>query len=76
MGAADASTVELFQQDWKLYRKMVDNNFLFLREAYAALHEVLVNDAARPFRSRYCLRGCQCQRWGIVGHDDRALPRD
>ena len=50
MGAADASTVELFQQDWKLYRKMVDNNFLFHREAYAALHEVLVNDAAHPFR--------------------------
>jgi SAM-dependent methyltransferase len=50
MGAADATTVELFQQDWKLYRKMVDNNFLFHREAYAALHEVLVNDAAHPFR--------------------------
>ncbi len=50
MGAADATTVELFQQDWKLYRKMVDNNFLFHREAYAALHEVLVNDAAQPFR--------------------------
>jgi hypothetical protein len=50
MTAADATTVELFQQDWKLYRKMVDNNFLFHREAYAALHEVLVNDAARPFR--------------------------
>ena len=47
---ADASTVELFQQDWKLYRKMVGNNFLFHREAYAALHEVLVNDAAQPFR--------------------------
>ncbi len=50
MTAADATTVELFQQDWKLYRKMVDNNFLFHREAYAALHEVLINDAARPFR--------------------------
>ena len=50
MTAADATTVDLFQQDWKLYRKMVDNNFLFHREAYAALHEVLVNDAARPFR--------------------------
>jgi SAM-dependent methyltransferase len=50
MGAADATTVELFQQDWKLYRKMVDNNFLFHREAYAALHEVLVNDAVQPFR--------------------------
>ena len=31
----------LFQQDWQLYRKMVDNNFLFHREAYARLHEAL-----------------------------------
>lgn len=46
---ADASTVELFQQDWNLYRKMVDNNFLFHREAYAALRHHLLETAARPF---------------------------
>lgn len=47
---ADASTVAVFQQDWMLYRKMVDNNFLFHREAYARLHDVLVNEVALPFR--------------------------
>ena len=48
--AADASTVAVFQQDWKLYRKMVDNNFLFHREAYGQLHRVLNDGVARPFR--------------------------
>ena len=48
--AADASTVALFQQDWKLYRKMVDNNFLFHREAYAKLRRLLVDEYDRPFR--------------------------
>jgi SAM-dependent methyltransferase len=48
--APDASTVALFQQDWMLYRKMVDNNFLYHREAYGRLHDVLVNEVARPFR--------------------------
>jgi hypothetical protein len=48
--APDASTVALFQQDWMLYRKMVDNNFLYHREAYGRLHGVLVNEVARPFR--------------------------
>lgn len=47
---ADGSTVAVFQQDWMLYRKMVDNNFLFHREAYGRLHEFLVNEVARPFR--------------------------
>ncbi len=47
---ADASTVALFQQDWKLYRKMVDNNFLFHREAYGCLHRLLVETFSRSFR--------------------------
>jgi SAM-dependent methyltransferase len=47
---ADASTVALFQQDWKLYRKLVDNNFLFHREAYGRLHRFLSEEAAKPFR--------------------------
>ena len=47
---ADASTVALFQQDWKLYRKLVDNNFLFHREAYARLHSLLADEVGRPFR--------------------------
>jgi SAM-dependent methyltransferase len=46
----DASTVEMFQRSWNIYRKMVDNNFLFHREAYSCLHQFLVEDVARPFR--------------------------
>ena len=48
--AADASTVAMFQQEWDTYRKMVENNFLFHREAYAHLHDVLVEEVARPFQ--------------------------
>jgi ubiquinone/menaquinone biosynthesis C-methylase UbiE len=47
---AHASTVAVFQRDWMLYRKMVDNNFLFHREAYGRLHRVLLEEVARPFR--------------------------
>jgi ubiquinone/menaquinone biosynthesis C-methylase UbiE len=39
-----------FQEDWQLYRKMVDNNFLFHREAYARLHDILKEEIDRPFR--------------------------
>ena len=47
---ADASTVELFQQDWMLYRKLVDNNFLFHREAYGALRGFLTDGGGPLFR--------------------------
>ncbi len=47
---ADASTVALFQQDWKIYRKMVDNNFLFHREAYSRLQRFLNDEIDKPFR--------------------------
>ena len=47
--SSDASTLVIFQRDWNIYRKMVDNNFLFHREAYARLHDVLVQDVGRPF---------------------------
>jgi SAM-dependent methyltransferase len=43
-------SLALFQRQWKLYRKVVDNNYLFHREAYAQLHRVLVNEAVQPFR--------------------------
>jgi SAM-dependent methyltransferase len=39
-----------FQEDWQLYRKMVDNNFLFHREAYTRLHDILTVEFDRPFR--------------------------
>jgi ubiquinone/menaquinone biosynthesis C-methylase UbiE len=46
----DASTLAVFQRDWALYRKMVDNNFLFHREAYARLRDFLLGEFAKPFR--------------------------
>lgn len=46
----DASTLAIFQRDWALYRKMVDNNFLFHREAYGCLRGFLLAEFARPFR--------------------------
>lgn len=39
----------LFQEEWPTYRKMVDNNYLFHREAYGCLHELLRRDAPHGF---------------------------
>lgn len=41
---------DIFEREWRIYRKMVDNNFLFHREAYRALRTVLDEEAPRPFR--------------------------
>ena len=43
------SPAAIFQREWPLYRKMVDHNYLFHREAYSQLRRVLLEDAARPF---------------------------
>lgn len=40
--APNASS-RLFQDMWSIYRKVVDNNYLFHREAYAALRQLLLN---------------------------------
>ena len=40
----------IFQQQWHIYRVLVDENYLFHREAYACLHRFLVEEAAGPFR--------------------------
>lgn len=47
--APDESTISLFQQHWRVYRIMVEQNFLFHREVYARLHEVLAG-IGQPFR--------------------------
>lgn len=39
----------LFQEEWAVYRKMVDNNYLFHREAYGCLHDFILRDAPRGF---------------------------
>jgi SAM-dependent methyltransferase len=40
----------VFQQQWQLYRTLIDENYLCHREAYASLHQILLTDAPRPFR--------------------------
>lgn len=45
-----SAAATVFQEEWQVYRKMVDNNYLFHREAYAALHRHLVVEATEPFR--------------------------
>ena len=39
-----------FRQQWQIYRKVVDYNYLFHREAYNCLHRILVDEAIQPFR--------------------------
>jgi ubiquinone/menaquinone biosynthesis C-methylase UbiE len=43
-----ATTV--FQEEWQVYRKMVDNNYLFHNEAYDVLRRWLLANASAPFR--------------------------
>ena len=40
---SDAATA-IFEQQWQVYRKMVDNNYLCHREVYGLLHDVLIRD--------------------------------
>ena len=47
---APDSAAAIFQREWRIYRKMVDQNYLFHREAYSGLRRVLLEDAPRPFR--------------------------
>ena len=46
----DEPALALFQKQWQLYRKVVDNNYLYHREAYARLRRILVDEAIQPFR--------------------------
>jgi methylase of polypeptide subunit release factors len=43
------SPAALFQRQWRNYRKVVDNNYLFHREAYEQLHNLLIAEVAGPF---------------------------
>ena len=47
--APDGTTISLFQQNWRVYRIMVEENFLCHREVYECLHDVLARLEA-PFR--------------------------
>jgi SAM-dependent methyltransferase len=48
--ALDEAALALFEQQWQLYRKVVDNNYLFHREAYAWLHRILMDEAFQSFQ--------------------------
>ena len=48
--ASRNSAAAIFQREWRLYRIIVDHNYLFHREACGRLRQVLLKGAARPFR--------------------------
>ena len=39
-----------FDDEWRIYRKVVENNYLFHEEAYDRLRRFLLHEAVRPFR--------------------------
>ena len=48
--ASNETAAAIFQREWRIYRKMVENNYFFHREAYARLRRVLLKEASRPFQ--------------------------
>lgn len=48
--ARDEKAVEIFRQQWQLYRKFLENDYLGNAGAYAELHRFLTDDIGRPFR--------------------------
>jgi SAM-dependent methyltransferase len=48
--ARKQAALEQFQQRWHTYRKVVDNDYLSHRQAYATLHDYLLENYPRPFR--------------------------
>ena len=48
-GPPKDSAVAFFQRQWRVYRKLVDNNYLFHREVYERLRNLLIEDVSEPF---------------------------
>ena len=46
----DEPMAVLFQHQWQLYRKFVDNNYFYHHEVYGQLHRILVDEVVQPFR--------------------------
>jgi SAM-dependent methyltransferase len=46
---ADADALPLFERQWTIYQKCIDNDYLSHREAYQALHRRLVDRFDGPF---------------------------
>jgi SAM-dependent methyltransferase len=74
----------LFQRQWSTYCKMIDNNYLFHREAYNRLHKMLVDEFPAPFRfldiacgdasaSVAALQGTQVARYQGIDLSEAAL---
>lgn len=41
---------KFFSQQWQLYQKVLNNNYMGHREIYAVLHEILLNNLQEPFK--------------------------
>ncbi len=46
----DDKAALLFQEEWRTYRKLMDNNYLFHAEASHWLHKMLAEKRDKPFR--------------------------
>jgi SAM-dependent methyltransferase len=46
---SDGKAMEIFRQQWDLYQKFLEFDYLSNAGAYAALHRFLIADRARPF---------------------------
>jgi len=44
------ATQAIFQTQWRTYRKVIERNYMFHREVYGLLHEILITEAPKPFR--------------------------
>ncbi len=48
-GRAQDSSQAVFQQAWRIYRVLVDENYLFHREAYSCLHQIVREEITESF---------------------------
>ena len=48
--ASDEQALELFRQQWSIYKKLIDQNYLDHVDAYGTLHRVLADEVESPFR--------------------------
>jgi SAM-dependent methyltransferase len=48
--ARDEEALELFRQQWIVYQKMIDHDYVEHQGAYRTLHRILAERADRPFR--------------------------
>ncbi len=52
LGASDleASELAIFHEQWQIFRKAIDHNYVNHCEAYGWLRRILLDEVARPFR--------------------------